>query len=913
MSVKSWHDILNKRSVATDIRYNKKRYAMKKKALFSFGAYILAIQTVCCNTFPCYATGTGSGIVPATAPGAGSVLATAPGSLGAVQAGEIGAGAYPAADSFGAEAYRLETDRQQISFGSLEQDSPAPGQDIVLTNQGTEDIRLSWHEADYHDCIVVDAPDSDCLSPGESCTFTVEADTSLEPGSYSAFLLFGDMEDIYFVNGTQVNISLEIRKPVPAAPVITSVSISPGTTVLTKNASCVFTASVSGQNDYSREVAWSVSGQTSRNTYIDGNGTLYVGADETAYSLVVRAVSKQDSNYSATALVSLQKSSYFIQVKASPEHGGSVYGSGIVEEGGHAVISAAPNNGFFFDGWSSDNNKVSSNSQYVVDNVRSDKVFVANFKPVSCRVNVTVNNSNAGTVTESRTVGYGENMTLEAAAKEGYRFDSWMEDGKIISTDSRMELRNITESRSITAMFSQNKCKISLACSPADLGGVSGQGVYDKGSNVKITAVPIQGCRFTGWSENGGTVSTEKEYVINALSRDRYLVAHFEKEQVRSYTIGAAVSSYGGTITPKGISTVPEGSGLLYTIAPRSGYAIQNVYVDGKPVGAVSSYRFTDVKSEHTISADFKEIPKQDHGSTPAGDKGQADEKQPDEVPPDTTDVPAEEQENPDGQQTAEMNKLTGTLQYLNISVEEAERMIDAGDERELMTGALITGDLQVTIHNDFAVNAQETSDGSFYDNSTVTNFETALDHILTREDKMEMLRGNSPVVLNLHINSVGEDVSRLTVRSFEEKKLPAMKIGQYFEMFLMESRQGDTQMISSLPEALKVVINVPDNLRADKREFYILRLHTKEDGSMEYAELSDEDHDPDTISFSTDRFSPYAIAYIDWNTDAEGASEPAEKTADNGKIVNVIIITFVIAVAAMVLFTLLHGKSRKR
>lgn len=872
---------------------------MKKKVLFSFGAYILAMLAVCGSSIPCYAGEIGAGAVPGVEAGAGIY-----------SAGEIGTGAVPAADSFGTETYRLEADRQQISFGSLEQGSTAPVQDIVLTNQGTEDIRLAWHEADYYGCIVVDAPDGDSLRPGESCTFTVEADTSVEPGVYSTFLLFGDAEDIYFVNGVQVNISLEIKKPAPPAPVITSVSISPGTTVLAKNASCVFTASVTGQNDYSREVAWSVSGQTSRNTWIDGSGTLYVGADETAYSLVVKAVSRQDSNYSATALVSLQKSSYFIQVKASPENGGSVYGSGAVEEGGHAVISAAPNNGFFFDGWLSDNNKVSSNSQYVVENVRGDRVFVASFKPVSCRVNITLNNSNAGTVTESRTVGYGESMTLEAVAKEGYRFDSWMENGKIISTDSKMELRNITESRNITAVFSQSKCKLSLASSPSDMGGVSGQGVYDKGNDVKITAVPIQGCRFTGWTENGETISTEKEYVVKALARDRYLVAHFEKEQVRNHTISAAVSSSNGTITPGGNSTVPEGSGLLYTITPKSGYAVQNVYVDGKPVGAVTSYRFTDVKTAHTISADFKEMPKQDQGDKPAGDKGQADGKKPDQAPPDTTDVPDGEAEDPDGQQqAAEMSKLTGTLQYLNISVEEAERMIDAGDDKELMTGALRTGDLQVTIHNDFAVNAQETSDGSFYENSSVRNFGMVLDHILNREDKMEMLRGDSPVALNLYINDVGDDVPRLTARSFEEKKLPAMEIGQYFDMFLMESRQGDTQMISSLPEALEVVIDVPEELREDNREFYILRLHTKEDGSMEYAELADEDNAPDTITFATDRFSPYAIAYIDWDGDAGRKG----KGADNGKIVNIIIITFVMIVGAMVAVTLLYGKGRKR
>lgn len=869
---------------------------MKKRIFYRFGACILVIQTVFGNTFPCYAAEIGSGAYPSS---------------------EIGSGAYPVPDDPGTKAYVLEANRQQISFGSLEQGSMVPGQDIVLTNQGTEDIRLSWHEADYHDCIVVDAPDQDYLSPGESCTFTVEADTSLEPGTYSTFLLFGDGEDIYYIGGVQVNISLEIRKPVPAAPVITAVSISPGTIVAAKDTACTFTASVSGENDYSREVAWSVSGQTSRNTFIEGNGTLHIGADEAAYSLVVKAESIQDSSYCATALVSLQKSTYFVQVKAFPDYGGSVYGSGIVEEGGHTVISAAPNNGFLFDGWTSDNDKVSSNPQYAVENVRGDKVFVANFVPVSCRVNITLNNSNAGTVTESRTVGYGESMMLEAAARDGYRFDGWTEDGKIIGTESRMQLHNIMGSRSITAMFSQYKFKLSLACSPNDMGSVSGQGVYEKGSNVKITSVPVQGCRFTGWTENGEIISTEKEYVVNALSRDRYLVANFEKEQVRNHIIGAAVSSSGGTITPGGNTAVPEGSGILYTITPKSGYVVHNVYVDGISVGAVSSYRFTDVKTEHTISADFEAIPVQDRSEAVAAGTDRAkqtgeNEAETNAVEVDETDMPEQNRKDIDSQlQAVEMSRLTGTLQYLNIPVEEAERMIDADEDKELMTGALQTGDLQVTIHNDFAVNVQETSSGSFYENSTVRNFETVLDHVLTKEEKLEMLRGKDPVAFNLYINDVGEEVSGVTVKYFEKKKLPAMKIGQYFDVFLLKSKRGDTQMISQLPEALNVVINVPDNLRVDNRKFYILRMHTMEDGSLEYMELLDEDDDPDTISFSTDRFSHYAIAYIDRN--ADGTAEQTEIKADNGKIAGVIIITLgitsvtIISMLAYVLYRRKH------
>ena len=95
----------------------------------------------------------------------------------------------------------------------------------------------------------------------------------------------------------------------PPVSSISSVSISPGTTIVSKGSSYAFVAFVTGQNDYSREVSWSVDGQTSQNTYIDGSGILHVGSDENSSSLLVKAVSRQDSNYSATALATVQTAS----------------------------------------------------------------------------------------------------------------------------------------------------------------------------------------------------------------------------------------------------------------------------------------------------------------------------------------------------------------------------------------------------------------------------------------------------------------------------------------------------------------------------------------------------------------------------------------------------------------------------
>lgn len=247
----------------------------------------------------------------------------------------------------------------------------------------------------------------------------------------------------------------------PAA--IHSVAISPGSTVVTKNATCTFTATVTGENDYSSEVVWSVSGQTSQSTFIDSKGVLNVAADEGASSLVVKAVSRQDSAYSATALATIQTATY--------------------------------------------------------------------------RVNISVNDGNGGTATEGKTVNAGESMTIKATPKEGWRFVEWKENDKSVSNNQEFTLENITGDRNLTAVF--------------------------------------------------------------------------EKEPPKTYTVTASVSSSGGIITPTGASPVPVGSWIGYAITPDRGYRVRMVYVDGAAVGAATSYNFTDVHGDHTISAEFEPDPAQ--------------------------------------------------------------------------------------------------------------------------------------------------------------------------------------------------------------------------------------------------------------------------------------------------------------
>lgn len=90
-----------------------------------------------------------------------------------------------------------------------------------------------------------------------------------------------------------------------------------------------------------------------------------------------------------------------------------------------------------------------------------------------------------------------------------------------------------------------------------------------------------------------GTVSiTNIVYTVN------YVVKH---------TITASAGS-GGYISESGEIKVDDGVTKTFTFTPNEGYKISDVLVDGVSVGAVSSYTFSNITSNHTISVSFSII-----------------------------------------------------------------------------------------------------------------------------------------------------------------------------------------------------------------------------------------------------------------------------------------------------------------
>ena len=66
-----------------------------------------------------------------------------------------------------------------------------------------------------------------------------------------------------------------------------------------------------------------------------------------------------------------------------------------------------------------------------------------------------------------------------------------------------------------------------------------------------------------------------------------------------------ATANPNGTISPSGSIYLNNGTNQVFTIASNTGYHIADVLVDGTSVGPITSYEFTAVTANHTITASF--------------------------------------------------------------------------------------------------------------------------------------------------------------------------------------------------------------------------------------------------------------------------------------------------------------------
>ena len=93
-------------------------------------------------------------------------------------------------------------------------------------------------------------------------------------------------------------------------------------------------------------------------------------------------------------------------------------------------------------------------------------------------------------------------------------------------------------------------------------------------------------------------------YVVDGAGNVTAVTGKGELVPSATHTLTASAGAHGG-VSPSGETTVSEGADYTYSIAPDAHYHVVDVVVDGASQGALTSYTFTGVTEDRTITASF--------------------------------------------------------------------------------------------------------------------------------------------------------------------------------------------------------------------------------------------------------------------------------------------------------------------
>jgi len=206
--------------------------------------------------------------------------------------------------------------------------------------------------------------------------------------------------------------------------------------------------------------------------------------------------------------------------------------------------------------------------------------------PPSSLLDTTASPVGTGTTTGDGAFAIDANATVTAAAELGFVFVNWTDNGKVVSTNSSYTLV-MDVNHSLVANFLPIHI-ITTGSSPLAGGTTTGDGDYEEGVSVTVTATPNATYSFTNWTDGGFVVSNAASYTFNATA-DRDLVANFT--QSVSYTIStSAAPAVGGATGGSGIFA--SGSSVSVTATPNAGYNFTNWTQSGAQVSSSASYTF---------------------------------------------------------------------------------------------------------------------------------------------------------------------------------------------------------------------------------------------------------------------------------------------------------------------------------
>ena len=250
---------------------------------------------------------------------------------------------------------------------------------------------------------------------------------------------------------------------------------------------------------------------------------------------------------------------------------------------------------------------------YNISKVHSDLFVEVEVDKAKTNYTINVNTQGKGSVDVGKvlTVTEGNTQPLIFLPDAGYHVGEVFVNGVAIGPIQYLGLTDIRTNYEIKVIFAKDQSKYAVRSSVTGLGKISpnGETLVSEGDSASYTFTPNANYQLIDIIVDG--ISLKKNtgigprdgYQFKNINKNHTIDAVFEKVTA-AYKITTTVGT-GGTATNSGEVSVPNGSNHVIQISANAGFHVNNVMVDGKSIGAVTSYEFTNVISAHTVDIQF--------------------------------------------------------------------------------------------------------------------------------------------------------------------------------------------------------------------------------------------------------------------------------------------------------------------
>jgi len=362
-------------------------------------------------------------------------------------------------------------------------------------------------------------------------------------------------------------------------------------------------------------------------------------------------------------------------------------------------------------------------------------------------------------------------------------------------------------------------------------------------SDGLLTATVAGSVTVRATANDGSGIYGEKIVTITATPTKTFIIT--------------ATAGSGGSISPSGAVNVTEGSDQTFTITPNSGYRINSVIIDGVSQGAITTYTFTNVTTNHTINATFSRT------SSGGGDGSST---------PSTPSTPTA----PDYEAEVKEGNGPETTLLVTVDTDAGTASIDLGSHNITLDGTVVTIP-QISGVNTYSVGIP-VPDLSSTDSQGSLTLNTDTGNITVPSNMLTGVSGISGSKAEISIGQGNRDNLPDDVQAAIGDR-PLVQVTLSVDGEQTEWNNPDAPVTVSIPYTPTAEeLSDPEHITV----WYI-------DGKGNVVEVPSGKYDPATgmVTFSTTHFSNYAVVYVTKTFDDLGsavwAKKPIEVLASKG------------------------------